>query len=181
VPTQPSLDQPAIDAAWQRGEMPAAWSAVVGDVDPATLMTLLWMSRLARAFELALEDRLRGKGLIATELRVLNAVLLAGDARGVSPSRLQSTVLVSPGGITKAVDRLVAAGLVMRRADPDDGRAVLVALTAKGRRTATAVLRDLLGDLDARLAHLAVEQRAQVVDTLRTLLDALGSVRRTPG
>lgn len=52
-------------------------------------------------------------------------------------------------GMTALVNRLAASGYVRRIADPTDGRATLVQLTAKGERTLaerratrTAVLRD---------------------------------------
>ena len=64
---------------------------------------------------------------------------------------------VSQPAMTGLVSRLQTAGLVLRRPDPSDGRAVLVELTAAGlalidaRRTARGVALDgLLGLLDDR-------------------------------
>lgn len=47
---------------------------------------------------------------------------------------LAERVLLSPSGLTRLVDRLVAKGLVRRRMDPEDARATLASLTEKGRR-----------------------------------------------
>jgi len=46
--------------------------------------------------------------------------------------------------MTSRLDRLVARKLVLRRADEDDGRLVLVRLTAAGRRRVDGALTALL-------------------------------------
>jgi DNA-binding MarR family transcriptional regulator len=63
---------------------------------------------------------------------------------------------VSQPAMTGLVSRLQAAGLVVRRADPRDGRAVLVELTVAGRALIedrrdrrAAEMEGLLGLLDA--------------------------------
>jgi DNA-binding MarR family transcriptional regulator len=50
-----------------------------------------------------------------------------------APSRLAEAMGVTRGAVTKLADRLIAKGLAVRRADPGDGRAQTLALTAKGR------------------------------------------------
>lgn len=69
--------------------------------------------------------------------------------------------------ITRLVDRLRARGWVAREPDPDDGRAVLVTLTAEGRCAVDrlrseyrALLHDemaMLPDEDVRTLALAIE------------------------
>lgn len=51
--------------------------------------------------------------------------------------------------VTRAVDRLVARGLVARRADAADRRRVVLTLTAKGRR--------VYGDIDSRRREIDAE------------------------
>jgi DNA-binding MarR family transcriptional regulator len=62
--------------------------------------------------------------------------------------------MVTTGAISKRLDRLERAGLVLRRADDHDGRGRIVALTDAGRRVID----------DAFTEHMANERR---------LLDAL--------
>lgn len=57
----------------------------------------------------------------------------------------------SPAGTTGLLNRMAAAGLVSKTADPADGRAVRVALTGQGRDTA-ATARTVLADLNALLS-----------------------------
>jgi DNA-binding MarR family transcriptional regulator len=48
-------------------------------------------------------------------------------------SELADTVLLSPSGVSRLVDRLVADGLLERRPCGGDGRAVYAAITDRGR------------------------------------------------
>lgn len=54
------------------------------------------------------------------------------DKPPTSPSRLAEQMGLSRGAITKLADRLVAKLLMTRAADPHDGRAQTLALTAHG-------------------------------------------------
>jgi DNA-binding MarR family transcriptional regulator len=59
---------------------------------------------------------------------------------------------LGPAGISGLVDRMVAAGLVERRADENDARASRIYLTAKGRK-ALLRAREATRATDARLAQ----------------------------
>jgi DNA-binding MarR family transcriptional regulator len=75
---------------------------------------------------------------------------------GLSMSDLSRRLIVSNGAITGLVDKLMAAGLVMRQDDPRDRRSVIVRLTRKGRESFLRMARrheewvvSILGDLSA--------------------------------
>jgi DNA-binding MarR family transcriptional regulator len=158
--------------------LPAEWEAVLpAGVEPSVLLVTLWLNRLGRLFEVSLEAMVREHGLVASELRVLGTLLLAGPPYELSPTRLNDIVVLSSGGMTKAVARLVDLGLVERRADPADGRGVLVRLTRSGRRRATELLGALTRDVQDRLAPLGPERRAVAAAVLGDLLGAF----RDPG
>ncbi len=60
------------------------------------------------------------------------------------PSRsgaLAESMLADPSTISRHIAQLVARGLVERTADPDDGRATVLAVTPLGQKTAVAVRR----------------------------------------
>ena len=50
----------------------------------------------------------------------------------LSPKEVGVSLLFSSGGLTKLLERLESRGLVAREPDPNDGRGVLVSLTAAG-------------------------------------------------
>ena len=74
--------------------------------------------------------------LAAADASVAEWVLLRmlyGEAPQ-APSRLAEAMGLTRGAVTKLADRMIERGLIARAADPRDGRAQTLALTAKGRR-----------------------------------------------
>ncbi len=110
--------------------VPDAWRALLPPgADPSVLLIALWLNRLGRRFEVQLDALVRAEGLIPSEFRVLGTLLLNGEPHELSPTRLNEIVVLTSGGMTKAIRRLESLQLVERRADPSDGRGVLVRLT----------------------------------------------------
>ena len=70
-----------------------------------------------------------------TDFAVTSVLRLTGPVR---PTELARLVGMRPTSLSNYLRRLGDAGLVRRRQDPTDGRAVLVSLTAKGRRATEA-------------------------------------------
>jgi DNA-binding MarR family transcriptional regulator len=79
-------------------------------------------------------DSEAASGLPLAEHHLL-AVLGEAAESGVRPTDLALASTLTKSGLTRAVDRLEAEGLIERRVCPSDGRGQLIALTAKGRRT----------------------------------------------
>lgn len=79
-----------------------------------------------------IEGVLRPHGLTFARFEVLR--LLAFTRRGELPvGKVGERLQVHPASVTNAVDRLEAAGLVARSANPADGRSVMAAITPAGR------------------------------------------------
>ena len=70
-------------------------------------------------------------------------ILYFGGENGLRLSEVGEHLLQRVPDVSRLVDRLERADLARRRSDPGDGRAVLVELTAKGRR--------LLEEIDAQV------------------------------
>jgi DNA-binding MarR family transcriptional regulator len=125
------------------------------------------LARLARMATGREGARLRaersGVSLSQPALAVLAASRSAGAVRLSELSRLTG---LEPALISREVRELTATGHVQRRADPSDGRAGIVALTPKGRRTsetyraaADEIMAEVLSswtaaDLHALAGHL---------------------------
>ena len=60
-------------------------------------------------------------------------VLLTFSRTGAAAQGDGSRLMVHPTSVTNAIDRLVAAGYVERRPNPQDGRGVLAGITPRGR------------------------------------------------
>jgi DNA-binding MarR family transcriptional regulator len=80
---------------------------------------------------------------------------------------------VHPASVTNAATRLEDAGLVERRPDPADGRAVLVEITDAGRAL-TSKATDLLNEHVFSRPELTSPGMRSLVDTVRELRRAAG-------
>jgi DNA-binding MarR family transcriptional regulator len=82
---------------------------------------------------------------------------------------------VRPQSMTQTIGDLEADGLIARRADPADGRRMLVELTDSGRQTLEADRRQREGWLARAIAEDLTKQEqrvlAQAVELLRRLSD----------
>ena len=155
--------------------VPHAWRALLPPgTDPSVLLIALWLNRLGRRFEVQLDALVRVEGLIPSEFRVLGTLLLNGEPHELSPTRLNEIVVLTSGGMTKAIRRLESLQLVERRADPSDGRGVLVRLTPTGLRTSQALLAELVQGLERQIATVPGADRVTIVDALSMLLATYG-------
>ncbi len=105
-------------------------------------------------------------GLTEGEFAVLEALfhkgpLLQGD--------VQRRVLVSSGGITYLVDRLVERGLVERRPCPEDRRAIYAALTDEGRQLLGRIFPLHAGAVERAVSGLDEDERRTAIALLRKL------------
>jgi DNA-binding MarR family transcriptional regulator len=118
----------------------------------------------------ALDSELRsGHGLSMATYDVLLRLARAPD-RSLRMSELALRVMMSPSGLTRAVDRLVAQGLVRRERSEDDARVMLAQLTDRGRQVlrqaATTHLRGIREHLTGRLTS---KQLADVASALEVV------------
>jgi DNA-binding MarR family transcriptional regulator len=129
--------------------------------------------RLAEAFW-AVARRLRHRTKVALEpwdlspslARALSVLARDGDLR---LSALAERLRIVPRSATEVVDDLQRLGLVDRRPDPDDRRAVLVGLTAAGERTARAIQDARQAEGERFFAALDGADRADLARVLRKL------------
>lgn len=102
-----------------------------------------------------------------TTLSVLDT--LASGAGPLRLTDLAKTEQISQPGLTQLVTRLERAGLVERRPDPSDRRAVRVHLTAAGRRIGRSRTADRTRHLTPLIAQLTPAQRRAIADALPAL------------
>jgi DNA-binding MarR family transcriptional regulator len=115
---------------------------------------------------------LRPLGLTFARYEVL--MLLLFSSRGSLPMKtIGGRLQVHPTSVTNAVDRLESAGLVKRVPHPEDGRAVLVKLSAKGKKTALTAT-ELLNDEVFREPGLSTRKLGPLVGALRELRQRAG-------
>lgn len=119
-----------------------------------------------------LDEILKPHGLSFARYEAL--VLLTFSRAGALPlGKMGERLQVHPTSITSIIDRLQAAGLVLRRPHPEDGRAVLAAITPAGRQVVEAATKDLVA-ADFALGALDADQLRLVSALLRPVRAAAG-------
>lgn len=103
-----------------------------------------------------------------TEYDVLYAIETAGCT--VRASDLRDAVLVSQPTLSRTVERLRERGLIERVADPVDGRASLLSLTAAGRAARGEVGRKHAAAITRRLAAALDSDQLDTLTHLLTLI-----------
>ena len=137
---------------------------------PIELFTKL--SRTGLLLDALQRECLEPHGLAFAEYSVLR-LLQAEPKRRLSPSRLAERIVRTTGAVTKLVDRLESAGLVERRPDESDGRAVHVQLTAAGNRLANAASRAYTAGRERVLARLTESEIQATMKSLDRLIELL--------
>ena len=101
-------------------------------------------------------------------------VLLVFSSRGSLPlGKMGERLQVHPTSVTSIVDRLEAAGHVVRRRHPQDGRTVLAEITEQGRAVVEAATADLVSARFA-LADMPAESLRELSALLRPVRQAAG-------
>lgn len=90
-----------------------------------------WLRLVSNHVSQAFAKRIEARGISVAEWVVLRILF---DQEAESPSAIANRLGMTRGAITKVADKLIAKKLIARAADPEDGRAQVLSLTAKGRR-----------------------------------------------
>jgi MarR family transcriptional regulator, temperature-dependent positive regulator of motility len=135
------------------------WSDVAPKPAAGTMTLLV---RLAKVVH-----RRSTEELLGMRMRQFQLLSYMRGRESVPQQWLGETLWIDPNNLVLQLNELEAAGLVLRRRDPDDRRRHLVQLTPEGERALVRAERAQESIEDEVLAHLTVEERA----TLRELLD----------
>jgi len=126
--------------------------------------------RIVRRLEQALDER----GASLSQFEVLAHVYFG---EGITQSELAQRLLVTKGNVCGLIDRLEAAGLVVRRSDPADRRANRLFLTQAGQALLAETLPTHLSIIEEMLGGL----RGSELKSLQVLLQRLADRAETKG
>lgn len=110
----------------------AGWGAAASGMAAVTSVMRVQQMMLQR-----IDDVLEPFGLTFARYEVL-MLLRFSRSGALPPGKAGERLQVHPASITNAINRLERDGLVVRRANPRDGRSVLVEITGAGREVAAA-------------------------------------------
>lgn len=155
------------DSASERGIVSGTAHALEVGKETATALKL-WvvLSRAQVAVSAHASADAAAHGLTLTEFAILEALYHRG---AMLLGEVQRRILVSSGGITFLVDRLVAKGLVERQECSSDRRARYAALTADGEALIGRIFPSHAAMLERVLGALETEEQAQAISLLKRL------------
>ncbi|SDZ09595.1 MarR family winged helix-turn-helix transcriptional regulator [Herbiconiux ginsengi] len=151
------------------------WRRERPDVDVSPQGVIGRLHRLSALLSGALVEVYREFGLGEGEFDVLAALRRAGDPFERAPGELAAHTMVTTGAMTKRIDRLAEAGLVVRRPSESDGRRRVVALTPQGLDLIDAAFTAHMANEHRLLASLPAADRAALEGILMRWLRASGA------
>jgi DNA-binding MarR family transcriptional regulator/N-acetylglutamate synthase-like GNAT family acetyltransferase len=105
-----------------------------------------------------------------TETRVLFELAQKnGPKEGLNPSFLVDALGLDPAYLSRILKRFSALGLINRAPDPNDGRGIIISLTAHGREVFNpleAMSSQAVGEM---MAHLSGAERGELTGALATV------------
>ena len=130
--------------------------------------THIWLvlSKAAKSVEQNAMASISGLGLGLSDFAVLELLLHKGPQ---SINVIGKRVLLTSGSISTAIDRLEAKNFVIRTPHPEDLRARLVQLTAKGRRVIECAFSRHEADMEQIMSALTPAERRELVYLLKKL------------
>lgn len=138
-----------------------------GAEEEATALKLLVvLSRAHNAIQAHLQANVASHGLTITEFAILEVLYHKGP---LLLGEVQRRILVSSGGVTYLVDRLVEKGLVERRECPQDRRARYAALTSEGEELIGRIFPEHARCVGRALSGLDPAEQRTAIALLRTL------------
>lgn len=132
------------------------------------------LNRIANRLNSDLAEELRGVGMTLADWRVL-AVLKVRDGRSIS--ELSVYTVIEQSTLSRIIDRMVRAGLVVRRPGDRDARRVMIFLTPRGRAAFRKALRIAFRHYEHAVAGLDEAELTRLIATLHRILE---NVRRSP-
>lgn len=125
------------------------------------------------------DSRARATGVHLS--RTLSRLLSTVDDLGpVSVSRLAAVMDVSQPTASRSLLQLEEEGYVARAGDPADGRVVMYAVTAKGRRARQRLREHMREQMAAALEGMTDARRAELADLLGDFVERLYNAGQKP-
>lgn len=141
------------------------------------------ISRASLTFDRAIATSLNRFDLHPSEFDVLATLLRDGAPHELQVSDLVKRTMVTAAAVSQRLNKLEGRGLVTRRIDSENRRAIIVTLTAEGYELISRALTAHVETEHTLLNPLTVTERNQLACLLRKLLLSLGDrpFSGTPG
>lgn len=108
-----------------------------------TNITRTWLTllRTSNSIKKTVDQQLKRKFGVSISRFDILAILARSNRNGIRAGDLSKQLIVSDGNTTQIVSKLVKNGLVLRRVDPKDARAIIYSLSDEGVTLFTKMAR----------------------------------------
>ena len=130
-----------------------------------------WMRFVSNHVSHAFMLKVEAQGVTVAEWAAMRQMFATGPA---NPSQLAEQMGMTRGAISKLIERLCAKGMARRTASYGDRRYQSVSLTAKGEKLIPALARLADKNDDEFFGHLTAQERADLVQVLRDIVQRQG-------
>lgn len=150
----------------------------LADAAPDLKVMFSELVRLETELWNAVEERLQADH--GVKLPTFEFIQVISRTPGCRVQDIADELSITVGGTSKVVDRIEAAGLCVRRANPGDRRSSIIELTVAGKRLLTRATVTVEDELRRRVGTAMPERSlAQFTKTLTKLRTAVRSVGAT--
>jgi DNA-binding MarR family transcriptional regulator len=151
------------------------WRRERPDLDPSPVAILGRLHRISARLQRRIEAWLIPLDLTWESFSLILTLRRSGSPFALRPTDLYRESLLTSGAITNRIDRVERQGLVRRRQAPNDGRAMVVQLTAAGRRLADKAAAIHFRALAETFGGLSKRECAQLNASLSKLMSVVES------
>lgn len=151
-------------------ELLQQWAEERPGMDVSALGIVVRIQHLGKLLGSRANRALKRHGLKHWEYDVLSVLRRQGRPYRMAATDIARAVHLTSGAMTTRIDGLEERGLVSRRQSSDDGRSVLVKLTADGLRLIDLALQTRLDDAISAMAHVPPRERRQLARWLQRML-----------
>jgi DNA-binding MarR family transcriptional regulator len=141
------------------------------DVSDLTAHLGYWLRHVSNHVSHAFARKLAAKDVTVAEWALMRVLY---GKEPLAPNRLADEMGVTRGAVTKLAVRLIAKSMLIRTANPDDGRAQTLALTAKGTRFVPQLAALADRNEVEFFAHLSDQERVALERILKKTVRHLG-------
>jgi MarR family 2-MHQ and catechol resistance regulon transcriptional repressor len=129
------------------------------DEEKKTLNAFIKLMRATESMNGRLSRHLSEANLTVSQFGTLEALLHLGP---LNQRELGQKLLKSGGNITLVIDNLQKSGMVEKKTDPNDRRAVIISLTKKGRSYIEDFFPQHLGKIKEEFSCLSTKEKEQL-------------------
>jgi DNA-binding MarR family transcriptional regulator len=146
------------------------WADERPGLDASALGIVVRIQLLGKHLGSRANRALKQHGLKHWEYDVLSVLRRQGAPFEMAATDIARAVHLTSGAMTTRIDGLELRGLVSRRQSRDDGRSVLVKLTASGLELINLALHTRLDDAVSAMSQVPERDRQRLAESLRRLL-----------